>query len=83
MTYKDAIVFVVGGGNYMEYTNMKERLLDKVCIFVMYYHEQRTSSLSTPTSASDKGRNILYGTTDMVTPEQLVSQLKSLGDEVM
>eukprot|EP00871_Galdieria_phlegrea_P001513 jgi/Galph1/2362/GphlegSOOS_G29.1 len=51
--FHDAIVFVVGGGNYIEYQNLKDHLKQE--------------------------RSILYGTTDMVSPDYFLNELTRLG----
>lgn len=55
VVFSDAIVFTIGGGNYVEYDD---------CVQTM----ERASSVSSP-------KNILYGTTDLVTPEGFLEQL--------
>ena len=50
--FSDAIVFTVGGGNYVEYENCKQI-----------------------NSSSRSLKNILYGTTEMVTPDSFLTQL--------
>eukprot|EP01097_Dermamoeba_algensis_P005802 TRINITY_DN3663_c0_g1_i1.p1 TRINITY_DN3663_c0_g1~~TRINITY_DN3663_c0_g1_i1.p1 ORF type:complete len:642 (-),score=150.36 TRINITY_DN3663_c0_g1_i1:195-2120(-) len=56
--FKEAIVFVIGGGNYVEYQN----LLDYV---------KATSVKSS--------KKIIYGTSELVTANDFVRQLKELG----
>lgn len=53
--FKEAIVFVIGGGNYSEYQNLK----------VMMKEE------ATP-------RNVIYGSTELLTAEQLLVQINSM-----
>ncbi|KAI9141979.1 Sec1-like protein [Paraphysoderma sedebokerense] len=54
--FNEAVVFVVGGGSYVEYQN----LVDWV-------------------KQSSNKKKITYGTTEMVTPVQFLSQLSELG----
>ncbi|PVU94947.1 hypothetical protein BB561_002147 [Smittium simulii] len=54
-SFKNAIVFTIGGGNYLEYQNLMEYA-----------------------SRSSPNKNIIYGTTDIVSPEQFLSQLGAL-----
>lgn len=58
MLFSDAIVFTIGGGNYVEYEN---------CIEVV-------ESLSSAVSP----RNVLYGTTELLTSERFLEQLASV-----
>lgn len=54
--FKEAVVFMIGGGNYLE-------------------HE----SLSLYASRSQPPKNILYGATDIISPEAFAKQLADLG----
>lgn len=54
--FKEAIVFMIGGGNYLEY-----------------------ESLSLYASRSQPPKNILYGATDIISPEAFAKQLADLG----
>lgn len=56
--FQDAVVFVVGGGNYLEYQNLQD--------YVKRQSQQR------------KTKNVIYGTTEMLTATQLISQLNEL-----
>lgn len=58
MVFSDAIVFTVGGGNYVEYDNCVEMV----------------KAIS---SASSK-KNILYGTTELLTSEEFLGQLAAV-----
>ena len=54
--FKEAVVFMIGGGNYLEY-----------------------ESLSLYASRSQPPKNILYGATDIISPEAFAAQLGDLG----
>jgi len=54
--FKEAVVFMIGGGNYLEY-----------------------ESLSLYASKSQPPKNILYGATDIISPEAFAKQLADLG----
>eukprot|EP00178_Gracilaria_changii_P016456 TRINITY_DN471_c0_g1_i1.p1 TRINITY_DN471_c0_g1~~TRINITY_DN471_c0_g1_i1.p1 ORF type:complete len:660 (+),score=105.90 TRINITY_DN471_c0_g1_i1:3318-5297(+) len=56
--FSDAIVFVVGGGNYVEYDNC--------------------TAASKSVSNSAAGKNVLYGTTELLTAEGFLSQLSAV-----
>lgn len=58
MVFSDAIVFVIGGGNYVEYDNCMESLGS--------------------TSNSTSSKNILYGTTELMTAEGFLDQLTTI-----
>jgi len=68
--FNDAIVFVVGGGNYIEYQNLQDYVRNKNA-------GHATSSLS---SVSQK--RIIYGSTQMMNADQFLSQLTKLGKEI-
>ena len=56
--FKEAIVFMVGGGNYLEY-----------------------ESLSGWASRAQPPRSIVYGATELLTGEQFLQQLATLGQQ--
>lgn len=58
VAFQEAIVFVVGGGNYLEYQNLQE--------------------LATQNNGK---RKITYGSTDILSPRQFLSQLATLGED--
>ncbi|KAL6056558.1 Sec1 domain containing protein 1, partial [Balamuthia mandrillaris] len=62
--FKQAIVFVIGGGNYIEYQNLQD------------YAKKHSSS-----KHSDAPKQIVYGTTEMLTASQFLHQLSTLGKE--
>ncbi|KAL3241613.1 syntaxin-binding protein [Nakaseomyces bracarensis] len=55
-TYNKSVVFVVGGGNYLEYQNLQE-----------WAHSQ----IHNP-------KKVMYGSTDIISPHDFLSQLTSL-----
>lgn len=52
--YRNAIVFTIGGGNYVEYQNLQNM-------------------------AKKSGKNIIYGSTEILTADQFLQQLDELG----
>lgn len=72
--FRDAIVFVVGGGSYVEHQNVVD-----LC------RRPATSTTPGPADAcaaplAGPGRRIIYGATEMLTPEEFLQQLSLLGD---
>jgi hypothetical protein len=65
---KDAIVFMVGGGSYVEYTNLLEYNSR-----VTGTQVQQQNSLS-----GTGGRRLIYGSTDILTPTSFVKALGHL-----
>lgn len=59
MLFSDAIVFTVGGGNYVEYNNCLETVQD-------------------PKGTEKGSRNVLYGTTELMTAEGFLEQLATV-----
>ncbi|KAK9164688.1 hypothetical protein Syun_005590 [Stephania yunnanensis] len=57
--FKEAIVFMIGGGNYMEYGSLQE----------LAQRQQPT-------------RNVIYGTTEVLTGAEFVDQLTLLGQKM-
>lgn len=58
-SYKDSIVFVVGGGNYIEYQNLQE---------LCQSHNPQSSI-----------KNIIYGSSDIITAEEFLKECTELG----
>jgi hypothetical protein len=76
-TFSDGIVFVVGGGSYVEYTNLSE----------FAARGNTASNGATLTSgnngvgsngAGSSGRRITYGSTEIVSPTDFVKTLGAL-----
>ena len=87
-TFNDAIVFVVGGGNYIEYQNLQDYVKNKnaghatsACKFILIQlflvAQPYLFSVST---ASQK--RIVYGSTQMMNADQFLGQLTLLGKEI-
>lgn len=55
--FNDAIVFMIGGGNYLEYQNL----------------------VDFSTRSPGQKRNIVYGTTELLTSKAFLKQLERLG----
>jgi hypothetical protein len=66
-TFNDVIVFVVGGGNYMEYQNLTE-----------FFSQQQSRD---DHFGAKQQQHFTYGTTDVVTGEQFLEQLRLLGEK--
>lgn len=58
---RDAIVFVLGGGNYVEYQNLQDFCVGK--------------------DVGSLKKNVIYGSTEIITPDDFLEQLTSLGKE--
>jgi len=69
-TFNDSIVFVVGGGNYIEYQNLQD-----------YVKSKNTGNAVSALSAASQKR-IVYGCTQMMNSDQFLSQLTLLGKEI-
>ncbi|GFH10183.1 uncharacterized protein HaLaN_05452 [Haematococcus lacustris] len=67
--FKDCIVFMLGGGNYLE----REQLM-------AWAARNTNASVAAGLGATGTaGRNLLYGTTEVSSGEQFVAQLVELG----
>lgn len=62
--FREAIVFVVGGGNYIEYQNLVEYCKSK----------------SRGTAGYSGSRHVIYGSTDLMNANQFLQQLELSGD---
>ena len=65
--FHDAVVFVVGGGNYIEYQNLVD--------FIKAKHSSHSSNSSTQ-------RRIIYGSSTLNNAKQFLKQLSLLGQEI-
>lgn len=73
--FKEAIVFMVGGGNYLEYQNIMDQLKPAQPT------TQGQSGLQRDTLASiGTERKVLYGTTELLTGTAFLGQLQNLGN---
>jgi hypothetical protein len=83
-----AIVFVVGGGNYIEYQNLMD--YSKVCrisgalhffLLMLSIFCIPPGIISLQTSNKTAPKRIIYGSTDLVGPNEFLSQLTRLGEQ--
>jgi len=69
--FSDAVVFVVGGGNYIEYQNLQD-----------YVKNKNGGYSSGPGMAPTGGRRVVYGCTQLSNADHMLKQLQQLGTEV-
>jgi len=69
-TFSDAIVFVVGGGNYIEYQNLQD--------YVKTKNVGNAGGSMNPSAL----RRVVYGCTQLTNSDQFLNQLTSLGKEI-
>lgn len=86
-TFNDSIVFVVGGGNYIEYQNLQDYVKSKntgnavsACKLILINKFIVYLFIFTVSAASQK--RIVYGCTQMMNSDQFLSQLTLLGKEI-
>lgn len=85
--FQDAIVFIVGGGNYIEYQNLADFIKVTKFMFILkililflkfippaLFLQSKTNSNST--------RRIIYGASTLNNANQFVKQLSLLGQEI-
>ena len=76
--FTDAIVFVVGGGNYIEYQN----LLDNAKVWFIHEKKRRIYSyfyrLKKAKQANSSQKSIIYGCTEFLNASSLILQVKFL-----
>lgn len=78
VTFQEAIVFVVGGGNYVEYQNLQELATVSFIIIDLYIQYLIYVVLLQQNNSKKK---ITYGSTDILSPHQFLGQLATLGRE--
>ena len=64
--FGEAVVFVVGGGGYVEYTNLLE------------WSERASASAAAGSAGSGGAKKITYGSTEILTPVEFLKTLGSL-----
>ncbi|ODV97950.1 hypothetical protein PACTADRAFT_47779 [Pachysolen tannophilus NRRL Y-2460] len=77
-SYNEAIVFVVGGGNYLEYSNLQE--------WVNGNNNNSNSAAgnsgannSTVSGLNNGGKLVVYGSTDIITANEFLEECSELG----
>jgi len=65
-TFNDAIVFVVGGGNYIEYQNLRDYVKAK----------------NVNAGGAVGGKRVVYGCTQLCSADHFLAQLTQLGEEI-
>lgn len=70
MQFNDSIVFVVGGGGYVEYTNLLEWAAAKGAT---------SGGAGTGGGQDGQGKRVTYGSTEIMTPTAFLKALSDLG----
>lgn len=76
VAFQEAIVFVVGGGNYLEYQNLQEL----ANVGLVWFHFILLTFLFIKQQNNSK-RKITYGSTEILSPQQFLDQLATLGKD--
>ena len=69
-----AIVFIVGGGNYIEYQNLQD--YSKVSVMVQHYSSVMCIWCATQRDSKNV-KKITYGTSQMMCPNDFLLQVRS------
>ena len=87
-TFNDSIVFVVGGGNYIEYQNLQDYVKNKnagnavsACKLIISVNLTEVYLFNFLVSSASQKR-IVYGSTQMMNSDQFLNQLTLLGKEI-
>lgn len=67
--FADAVVFVVGGGNYIEHQNLQD------------YVKAKNAAYGNNTAAMGSQKRVIYGSTQLTNAAQFLGQLSRLGAE--
>jgi hypothetical protein len=70
--FHEAIVFVVGGGNYIEYQNL----------MAFANSSSKSSSANLSVAPGSSGKRIIYGCSTMTSPNQMLKHFAELGHEM-
>lgn len=91
--FQDAIVFIVGGGNYIEYQNLVDFIkvnlkknkddFDLFCFrYFMLTIFYDFSKIFQQKQTSNTNKRIIYGASTLVNSKQFLRQLSLLGQEI-
>merc|ERR1712083_975039 len=84
--FQEAIVFVVGGGNYIEYQNLMDHANSKASLMASGLSSSNLASMSSSTSSlsssTASSKRIVYGCTTLHNSNQMMQQLSKLGHEM-
>ncbi|EMG47004.1 hypothetical protein G210_2718 [Candida maltosa Xu316] len=69
-SYQDSLVFVIGGGNYLEYQNLQEWSNDV---------KAGTAGAVSVSSSSNAKRHVIYGSTDIISATDFLKECCTLG----
>ena len=75
---QDAIVFVIGGGNYTEYQN----LMSFAAASSSSSSGSKSSSVSLAVPSAGSSKRIIYGCSTLASPNQMLEEFAALGHEM-
>ena len=80
---QEAIVFMVGGGNYIEYQNLMDHANSKGTSLTSGLSSTNLAGMNTMTGASNQPqKRIIYGCTTLHNANQMMQQLQHLGKDL-
>lgn len=80
--FQDAYVFIVGGGNYIEYQNLVDYAKVTYYLTFIKFCEHSICSIFQAKTTAGQVRRITYGTTTLNNASQFLQQLALLGQEL-
>merc|ERR1711879_990116 len=72
--FQDAIVFVIGGGNYTEYQNLMSSAASS--------SSSKSSSVNLAVPSAGGSKRIIYGCSTLASPNQMLEEFAALGHEM-
>ena len=72
---QDAIVFVIGGGNYTEYQNL-------MSYAAASSSSSKSSSVNLAVPSAGGSKRIIYGCSTLASPNQMLEEFAALGHEM-
>ena len=73
---QDAIVFVIGGGNYTEYQNLMSYAA------AASSSSSKSSSVNLAVPSAGGSKRIIYGCSTLASPNQMLEEFAALGHEM-
>ena len=79
---QEAIVFMVGGGNYIEYQNLMDHANSKGISLTSGLSSPNLAGMGNTMTSNQPQKRIIYGCTTLHNANQMMQQLQHLGKDL-
>merc|ERR1712020_510798 len=80
--FQEAIVFMVGGGNYIEYQNLMDHANSKGISLTSGLSSPNLAGMGNTMTSNQPQKRIIYGCTTLHNANQMMQQLQHLGKDL-